>query len=129
MHIAHRANFYHDGRGPELVAVHLAKNSSHLLAIDFRNPGSSDLQHLLFKGTQSYIFTPEEVENYSNSLIDWGKTDWGAMVSLGRSEWLGSFSPRHLEKCEHIRAMFYDEFLDVICEDISVHAGTYESGL
>ncbi len=125
--------FFHDGRGPTLVAVHLARNSAHLEAIDFRLPDSQDipssLQHLRFLRAQAYMVTPEEVENYSNTSVNWGATGGGALVSLGRSQWLTSFSPRHLDKCEHFRVMFYDEFFDVICEDIRIGQGAYKDGL
>ena len=129
MHAIHPKDFFHDGRGPELIAVHLANKSSHLLAIDFKNPDSSQVKHLKFLCAQTYMFTPEEVENCTTSLADWGKTDNGALVSLGRSAWLESFNPQHLERCEHIRAMFYDEYLDVLCEDVVVCNGAYGSGL
>jgi len=129
MHVIHSKDFFHDGRGPELIAVHLAKNSSRLLAIDFSNPDARQPMHLKFVGAQSHMFTPEEVENYATPYTDWDKTGGGALVSLGRSTWLRSLSPSPLEECEHFRAMFYDEFLDVICEAIVVGSGAYERGL
>jgi hypothetical protein len=129
MHVIHPKDFFHDGRGPELIAVHLASKSSHLLAVDFKNPDSSQVMHLKFLRAQAYMFTPEEVENYATTVVDWGKTGNGALVSLGRSTWLKSFNPRHLERCEHIRIMFYDEYLDVLCEDVVVGSGSYGSGL
>jgi len=73
------------------------------------------------------MFTPEEVENYAGSNVDWSKTGRSAIVSLGRSPWLLSFSPRHLEKCAHFKVMFYDEFLDVICWDVKVGSGLYQA--
>jgi hypothetical protein len=129
MHVVHRTEFFHEGRGPELLSVHLAKGSSHLLAIDFRNPDSTQVRHLKFQQAQAYMFTPEEVENYARTPVDWGATDGGSLVSLGRSNWLDSFSPRHLSRCSHFRVMFYDEFLDVLCESVTVFDGAYASGL
>jgi hypothetical protein len=129
MHVVHRTEFFHEGRGPELLSVHLAKGSSHLLAIDFRNPDSTQVRHLKFQQAQAYMFTPEEVENYARTSVDWGATDGGSLVSLGRSSWLESFSPRHLARCSHFRVMFYDEFLDVLCENVNVFDGAYASGL
>lgn len=115
--------FYHDGRGPTLVHVHLAEGSAHLLAIDYVLPDSDGslnyTKHLLFRQVQAYMFTPEEVENYPTAHVDWSETGRGALVSLGRSAWLASFSQRHLHLCEHYRAMFYDELLDVICEGVT----------
>jgi len=112
-----------------LISVHLAKNGSHLLAIDFRNPDSTQVQHLKFQCAQTYMFTPEEVESYAFASFDWGATEGGALVSLGRSSWLDSFSPAHLSLCNHFRVMFYDEFLDVLCESITVAEKPYASGL
>ena len=129
MDAVHRTEFLHEGRGPELLAVHLAPRSSHLLAIDFRNPDSTHVRHLNFQGAQTYMFTPEEVENHLRSSVDWGASGGGALVSLGRSGWLESFSPAHLSRCSHFRAMFYDEFLDVLCEGITVADGPYSRGL
>ena len=71
------------------------------------------------------MFTPEEVENYGRSESDWSKTNRGALVSLGRTAWLKSFSPRYLERCGHFRAMFYYEFLDVICDGVSNEPGYF----
>ena len=128
MHVVHRTEFFHDGRGPELLSVHLAKESSHLLAIDFRAPDSGQVRHLTFLLAQAYMFTPEEVENCAATSVDWGATDGGAIVSLGRSNWFNAFSPAHLSRCRHFRLMFHDEFLDVLCEDIDVADGSYASG-
>ena len=129
MHVVHQTEFIHDGRGPELLAVHLAPQGSRLLAIDFRNPDSTLVQHLNFRGAQTYMFTPEEAENYLRSSVDWGATGGGSLVSLGRSDWLESFSPAHISRCSHFRVMFYDEFLDVLCESITVADGPYVPGL
>ena len=133
MRVVNPAEFFHDGRGPTLVAVHLAPHSAHLIAIDYRVPDSVDdpaqIQHLLFTRAQTFMFTPEEVENYASNVIHWASTKNGALVSLGRSPWLESFSPMHLGKCEHFRAMFYDEFLDVICEAVAIRDGAYADGL
>jgi len=127
MRTIHAKTFYHDGRGPSLLKVHLASGSSHLLAVDFALPDASgENHHLRFHRAQAYAFTPEEVENYILTTIDWGSTDKGAMVSLGRSPWLMSFSQQHLAKCEHFKIMFYDEFLDVICEQVLVEPGLFQ---
>jgi hypothetical protein len=133
MRVVYPEEFFHDGRGPTLVAVHLAPHSAHLIAIDYRSPDSVDrpvpVQHLLFAHAQTFMFTPEEVENYAANAVDWSQTQSGALVSLGRSPWLESFSPMHLGKCEHFRAMFYDEFLDVVCEGVVIKSGAYAGGL
>lgn len=117
--------FLQDGRGPELLAVHLASGSSRLVAVDFRDPDSSRAGHLRFQGVQAYQFTPEEVADHSQASVDWNRTAGSALVCLGRSAWLESFSQTHLRHCSHYRAMFYDEYLDVICEGVVVADRTY----
>jgi hypothetical protein len=47
-----------------------------------------------------------------------GSLGIAAAVCLGRSPWLRSFNPHHLVICQHYRNMFYDEFLDMICERV-----------
>ena len=129
MRILHPETFFHDGRGPILLKVHLAPKSSHLLAVDFALPTADpgELHHVRFIKSQAYLFTPEEVENYETNPVDWGATNMGALVSLGRSAWLNSFSQRHLSNCEHFKLMFYDEFLDVICEKVVVEPRPFQS--
>ena len=132
MRVIAKSGFYHDGRGPELLKVHLSSRSAHLVAVDYSPPDwdgeAVGVRHLAFARAQSFMFTPEEVENYSSSSVDWGATERGALVSLGRTSWLASFAPIHLGRCEHFRAMFYDYFLDVICEDVLAHEGPYDPG-
>jgi hypothetical protein len=121
----HSEHFFHDGRGPTLESVHFWPESYSLAAIDFVLPDDSPIKHLVFARPQVFIFTPEEVANYSTSPVPWSKIDHAALVSLGKSDWLNSFAPTHLGNCEHFRAMFYDEYLDIICEDILVGEGRY----
>ena len=125
MFVMHAKEFFHDGRGPELLKVHLV--NAHLLAVDFRNPDTDQVNHLRFVGAQVFMFTPDEVVAYPTA-VDWGTTGFGALVSLGRSDWLETFSPLHLTDCSHIQAMFYDQLLDVICKDVSVGHGAFAGG-
>ena len=131
MRVIARSKFYHDGRGPELLQVHFAPRSAHLIAIDYSPPDwdgkNIGIRHLRFLKAQVHMFTPEEVENYHASEVNWGATEQGALVSLGRTKWLGSFTQIHLGRCEHFRAMFYDYLLDVICEEVSAQDGAYAS--
>ena len=117
--------FQADGRGPVLEKVHWAYNGTTLRAIDFLNI-EDDPKHVFFTGVQVFMFTPEEVINYKTSSSLWSKNRNAGMICLGKSEWLTSFSPRHLEKCNHFQIMFYDELLDVICEQIEVRDGSYQ---
>jgi len=116
-----RESFYHDGRGAELQKVHYAGQGVVLKAIDYFNSDDEhqpeSLRHLLFLRTQVFMFTPEEVYNYGSGT-NWSEYENAAIVCLGKSKWLKSFSPQHLENCLHYQVMFYDKFLDVICEGI-----------
>ena len=126
--VIHSSQFYHEGRGSTLVAVHLAGRSARLKAIDFLLPdveSATEVHHLRFIKAQTFMFTREEVEDYAVSEVDWSKTGRGSLVSVGRSRWMSQFSQQHLGRCEHYRMMFYDELLDVLCEDVLVEGGAY----
>ncbi len=73
------------------------------------------------------MFTPEEVQNYSARGNDWGNYDNTEILCLEKSDWLTSFKERHLQNCKHYRVMFYDEFLDIICEGIESFEGSYRA--
>ncbi len=70
------------------------------------------------------MFTPEEVIAPDGFI---GLSDLpAAVVNLGKTAWLRSFTPTHLANCDHYRALFYDECLDVICEGITAEDGTFQ---
>lgn len=120
--------FYHDGRGPELQCVHWKHNGRLLIAADYSNHddyGEGAARHVQFERVQVLQVTPEEVINYEtlgDSLLTLRPA---AMFDLGKSPWLGSFSPRHLDKCRHFQLMFYDELFDVICERVTCRLGAF----
>jgi hypothetical protein len=120
----HVKDCWHQGRGPELKRVHYDESGTVLRAIDYSNP-DGNTRHLLFKEPQVFMFTPEEVENYGSSVVNWTDTGRAALVCLGRSPWLASFNPYYLKECLHFRVMFYDDFLDVICQGVDVQPGLY----
>src|SRR5712671_386417 len=114
------AEFYHDGRGPELLRVHWAHNGAVLAAIDYVNPDAqSGVRHVRFAGVQVVMVTPEEVIHYGTLGDHLSAHRPAAMLDLGRSPWLARFSPRHLAACRHIQLLFYDELFDVICEGVT----------
>lgn len=123
-----RESFYHEGRGPELQKVYYVGNGTILKAIDYFNPDDEfipdRMKHLLFEKPQIFMFTPEEVYNDSSD-IQWHKYNNAAILCLGKSNWLESFSPRHLNRCLHYQVMFYDHYLDVICESIEAKLGSF----
>jgi hypothetical protein len=102
-----------------------------LIALDYLNPdwaSEDEMRHLIIHKAQVYQYTPEEVYNYSCGEVQWGPSiNHAAVVDFGRSDWLRSFSQRHLGNCKHYRIMFYDEFLDIVCEGITAAAGPYSS--
>jgi hypothetical protein len=71
------------------------------------------------------MFTPEEVINYTFINRNWANFRTAGILDLGKSSWMNSFSPQHLGKCARYQIMFYDELLDVICENIEVREGIY----
>jgi hypothetical protein len=127
MRVVLKSQFYHDGRGPELRRTHYSRTGSIILAVDYVLPDASsdEVWNIRFLKSQVFMFTPEEVENYIATSPPWAGTDRGAAICFGRSKWLESFSTRHLQRCEHFKLMFYDEYLDVICEGVEAARGAY----
>ncbi|WP_315712519.1 MULTISPECIES: hypothetical protein [unclassified Bradyrhizobium] len=121
-----------DGRGPELRRGHFFGHGLNLIALDYLNPdwaSEDDMRHLILHKVQVHQVTPEEVHDYSREIVSWGPAiDQAAVVDLGKSDWLLSFAQRHLARCRHFRIMFYDEYVDVICESITAAHGAYAPG-
>jgi hypothetical protein len=119
---------YHEGRGPELQAVRYAFEGRIIRAVEFLNPddaADNGIKHLEFIKPQVLMWTPEEVYNNLKNKGHWTEFRPAAVISLGKSPWLLSFSPQHLTRCSHFQIMFYDEYLDIICESIVFSAGLY----
>jgi hypothetical protein len=114
--------FFHDGRGPELQGVHWLHNGVVLRALDYFNPGDvhepGSLRQVIIHRPQVVMITPEEVINYGSATEALAKHTPAAMFDLGASDWLKSFSQRHLEACRHYQLFFYDELFDVIAEGL-----------
>ena len=131
MHPIFSDQFYHDGRGPELQKVHYEFDGRTIAAADYYladKPYTKDnLKHIRFVMPQVFMFTPEEVESYVPMFNPWNGENRFALVNFGKSSWLKSFNPFHLDKCSHFRCMFYDEFLDIICEEIQIGLGGYSA--
>jgi hypothetical protein len=119
--------FYCEGRGPESLSVSWANSGRVLRAVDFQNPDASEVQHLYFTGVQVFMFTPEEVINYETLDPAWSTFRPAGILCLGKSAWLKFFAQQHLQKCAHYQIMFYDELLDIICENLEVRGGSYLS--
>jgi hypothetical protein len=117
--------FYAEGRGPESLYVSWANSGRVLRAVDFQYPDESKIHHLFFTGVQVVMFTPEEVIDYRSLNPTWSIVRPAGILCLGKSAWLRSFSQQHLGNCSHFQIMFYDELLDVICENIEVRDGEY----
>jgi hypothetical protein len=124
-----REMFHHDGRGPELLRAHWNDNGTLLLAIDYYNPEDAHeeafLKHVLVVGPQVVMVTPEEVIDYRRGGAAISGYSPAAMFDLGKSEWLRSFSARHLESCRHFQLFFYDELFDIIAEGVECRLGGF----
>lgn len=123
-------SFYGEGRGPELNRVHFIGSARRILrAIDYFNAddefSNRNLWHLVFVRPQVFMFTPEEAYNHATSPVRWGEIPRVWAVVLRNSSWFQSFSSQHLGKCQHYQFMFYDKYLDVICEGIETRLGGY----
>ena len=122
----HVAEFWHDGRGPELRRVLWGSSGASIRAIEYVNPdwtSDEDVRHLLLQGPQVVQITPEEVIGPGQLGTQYKDHRPAAMFDLGRSAWLRSFMPTHLSKCRHIQMLFYDELIDVICEGVICGVG------
>lgn len=123
--------FYHEGRGPVLQRICWGSRGARALrAIEYFCPDDvydeAHLRHVHFVRPQAFMFTPEEVIPYGSSRVADGSNHRpAAAFDLGRSEWLLSFSQRHLSRCRHFQLLFYDELLDVICEGLEFGSGPY----
>ena len=125
----HIESFYSDGRGPELVALRWGFSGRVLEAAEFMLPDaatSEDLRHVRFVRPQVVMRTPEEVIDYRRISPYFVKHRPAAMFDLGKSDWLRSFSQRHLEKCSHYQLYFYDELIDVVAEGVVFGKGRYQ---
>lgn len=120
--------FYQDGRGPELQKIHYNNLGSQIIAIDYYNPdvkySQENMKHVIFKNPQAFMITPEEEFKYTELIAEELKKNKGAIFNLGKSEWYNSFSSRQSQNCNHYRLMFYDDFIDIICEDIIIKDGS-----
>jgi hypothetical protein len=129
MKAIHCEMFYADGRGPELQRVCWGGRGSYLQAIEYFNPDDvyepQNLKHVRFAGAQVVQITPEEVIDYGSLACASASDRRVALVSLGRSSWLKSFDPRHLQRCAHFQLLFYDQLFDVICEEVTCHRGAF----
>ena len=126
-----RDKIWAEGRGPELRRAYFRAGQFGLIALEYLNPdwsSEADIKHLIFHRAQTHLYTPEEVYDVTRDEVRWGPPiNQAAIVNLGKSEWLLSFSQQHLARCKHYRLVFYDGYLDVICENITAENGPYHS--
>jgi hypothetical protein len=124
-----RDKIWTEGRGPELYRVHYAGRGEILVALEYLNPdwrSEEEVRHLVIGRAHVFMFTPEEVHDYAQDDVRWGpQVDHAAVANLGKSTWLRTFSQQHLARCDHFRILFYDQILDVICEEIAGRQGAY----
>ena len=96
MKIILEKEFYHEGRGPELIRVHYRNQGSIIEAIDFYNPDDvydqACLKHLQFIGSQAFCFTPEEEYSQGFPSVDWREFGKAAAINLEKSDWYKSFT-------------------------------------
>ena len=112
------AEFYHDGRGPELQSVAWLNTGVIPAGFEYFNPDDAyeedNIKHILLNGVQAYAMASEEVHG---NILASGDSN-AAILEVVDSEWLKSLSPIHLDKCKHYQLMFYDEIYDIVCESI-----------
>lgn len=98
-------------RGPVLQKIIWSEDGTYIKEISFERNSI-----IKFKGLQAIMITPHEVYGYNDMSNDLP----AGIYNLGRSKWFKSMSDQHLEKCSHYKLFFYDEIIDVICEDVII---------
>lgn len=117
------AEFHHDGRGPELQRV--IWGHANPKGFEYFNPEDeyvdASLRHLRLIKVEAFAFAGEEV----HGAVVHTPGSQAAIHDLGKSPWLRTLNPRHLEDCSHFQIMFYDEIFDVVCRGIEAGSGPY----
>lgn len=125
----HLETFRFDGRGPDLLKTYWILRGATLAGLDYANSAdpSDDVasRHVHFLAPQVAMITPEEVISKDQLGAEFFEERGAAMFDCGRSEWLLSFSGRHLGRCSHFKLLFYDELVDVICEGVELGEGRF----
>jgi hypothetical protein len=70
-----------------------------------------------FENLQAYMVTPEEEYDY-RSISALLSKDNRAILNMGKSDWYKSFTNRHSLNANHYKIIFYDQIIDVICNDV-----------
>ncbi len=115
--------FYHDGRGPELMNVVWIHNGIILMGFEFYNPGDEykeeNIKHLILEKIEVYSMAGDEVHG---NILATGKSK-AAIFKIENSKWHKQFNQGHLGDCSHYQIMFYDEIYDIICKNIIIGTG------
>lgn len=123
------ADFYHDGRGPELQNVVWGLKGSSLLGFEYFNPDDEytkiNLKHLSLAGVEAYSMSSEELHGDIKAISG----SKAAIFEVKNSSWVASLNQTHVSGCKHFQIMFYDEIFDVICTEIKFGAGELENAL
>ncbi len=115
--------FYHDGRGPELIKVIWEHEGSVLKGFEFFNPDDERFEENIKNVTlvKAEVFSCAGEEVHGNILCNGNSK--AAIFRILNSTWIKQFIPIHLEDCSHYQIVFYDDIYDVICQDIRVGTG------
>jgi hypothetical protein len=132
--------FFNDGRGPQIakwikyddlyfppssVSKIIRSPSDDITGIQFMN-------WVVFYGNQVIQIVPEEVHSYWHTESYYeackaGSTDkkTGAWL-IENSEWIKTFHPRHLSNAKHFILEFYDDIIEVICDELIFGEGKFD---
>ena len=112
-----------------LAAAHFGSAPLELLAVDCRIPqcdgAAEETIHIKFRGVQSFAVTAEESGNNAWHCIVGEGLQSHAAFELLASPLLAGQNPAHLKRCHHFVFVFYDEYLDVVCESVEAQSGAY----
>ena len=89
------------------------------------DPAACDRAWVVFHGLQVIQIVPEEVHSYWHSELLESAASRSGVWKVTDSEWMRSFSPRHLGNCSHFILEFYDDLVEVIAEALIFGRGAF----
>jgi tetratricopeptide (TPR) repeat protein len=133
--------FYFDGRGCSLARwiydteLLLPDSQSGFAPLDGSIEGAQYFSQtddgeneswIIFHGLQVIQIVPEEVHSYWHLNLIEENHESSGVWEVKESEWIKTFSPRHLGNHKHFIIEFYDELIELICRELIFGGGVFD---
>lgn len=131
-------HFGFDGRGPEIQRFLHDRDAvkggtftdrrplpGNIIGMEFSWFEHDTSAWVIFSRSQVVQIVPEEVCSYWFMPDSPEETRGVGIYVIEDSQWLSSFSQRHLGKCRHFILMFYDDIVEVLAEDLIFGRGPF----